>query len=554
MDSPHADDAAWSSRLVTPADPLHASVVLQHVFPRHIDLEQVKSWLLECETTHGQGCASTRQAPVLKLKVIDVERMQVVTAPDDCVFAALSYVWGNGSDYPIDPNRLESSPQTIRQSILLVQSLGYRYLWIDRYCIDQGNAAEKHHQIMRMGDIYSAAHFTIVAAAGSNPDYGLPGVLPDNRKGPRFQIKDSVCFYEVPQTSALEDVAMSTWASRGWTYQESFLSRRRLVFTDRQVIYICNNTTHFEATTKPYLGIPDDAYPYDDAFIEFWLPQRHGKDGNLKTLHPILRAQNYLSGYSVRTLRYETDALNAIAGALNTLAKENVYHLWGVPVHVPELKPCSSSDSSSSGSKDWLDSEGLHTIAVQDLSLKSERDEPAPVRNTASDTLVQGLNYVLEPHAIELEAHTVHLTLFRDTEKLRPLKVDKGPGVRFSLNDKYTIAFWVHWDLPQTEVEGFSSLTGVFLPARGRMKRGKEACIVLRKVQDHYERVGISKAGVFPTEAPHGWDNQAESQVFDSTLWCLNNMEIKELSHGFNDSSGIEWWQRVVRTETIVIV
>mgnify|MGYP004510789207 CR=1 FL=1 len=63
------------------------------------------------------------------------------------------------------------------------------------------------------------------------------------------------------------------------------------------MIYICNTTTHFEATTPPYLGITEDA------------------------------------------LSYDTDALNSIAGALNTLAKESVSHFCGAPIFVPKLEP-----------------------------------------------------------------------------------------------------------------------------------------------------------------------------------------------------------------------
>lgn len=437
---------------------------------------------------------------------------------------------------------------------------------------------------MQMGDIYSAAHLTVVAAAGSNPAYGLPGVLPNSRKHPRQKVKNPVRIYEVPQTSGFEDVAMSTWASRAWTYQENFLSRRRLVFTDRQVMYVCNTSTYFEATTKPYLGMPDYAYPSEDAFADFWFPQRKAKDGRTNDQSPMSRAQNYLSGYSARTLRFDSDALYAIAGALNTLTKEGVYHLWAVPVCVSDLKLCSlptNCDHGFSGEIalawyhpkpcrrrsgfptwsplgwdgriEWANSEEPQTIEVKKLSVLSESKEPGARLKTTAHILTQGPHSEGYSHSIDLEVQMVAFVLFQDTSRLRPLKIEKGLGVKLLLGDTYSAIFWPHWDLPQSEVEGLTALTGVFFPSGGPTEISGRACVVLQKVQDHYERVGIFWVGVFPHEAAHGWDRQAESQVCDDTFWCLNNIELNTLIRQYEDSGGSEWWQRFTRRETITI-
>lgn len=37
-----------------------------------------------------------------------------------------------------------------------------------------------------------------------------------------------------------DSIKQSKWATRGWTYQEGCLSRRRLIFTEKEVLFLCN--------------------------------------------------------------------------------------------------------------------------------------------------------------------------------------------------------------------------------------------------------------------------------------------------------------------------
>jgi Heterokaryon incompatibility protein (HET) len=47
--------------------------------------------------------------------------------------------------------------------MVAVRCLEYRYLWVDKYCMDHGNEASKNAQINNMDSIYSGAHATIFA-------------------------------------------------------------------------------------------------------------------------------------------------------------------------------------------------------------------------------------------------------------------------------------------------------------------------------------------------------------------------------------------------------
>jgi hypothetical protein len=90
----------------------------------------------------------------------------------------LSYVWGHSpAASGAGPGSLPKTfERTIEDAITIAVVLGFRYLWVDRYCIPQDNPAEKNSQIQRMGDIYANSALTIIAAAGDDAEFGLPGV------------------------------------------------------------------------------------------------------------------------------------------------------------------------------------------------------------------------------------------------------------------------------------------------------------------------------------------------------------------------------------------
>jgi hypothetical protein len=66
-------------------------------------------------------------------------------------------------------------PQVIEDSITVVRELGFRYLWMDRYCVKQDNTSEELVQIQNMDSIYWESTLAIIAALDDILG-GLPGV------------------------------------------------------------------------------------------------------------------------------------------------------------------------------------------------------------------------------------------------------------------------------------------------------------------------------------------------------------------------------------------
>lgn len=185
----------------------------------------------------------------------------------------------------------------------------------------------------QMGNIYASADITIIAAAGKDPSFGLPGVSLERTAPTNSVALGSIALIPY-HGEAIRQICDSVWASRAWVFQEGWLSRRRLYFTEYQTVFVCNSRIHMEADG----AIP---FPRDDIgeFGKFLPPNTS----------PLGRSYfdaglGILEEYSKRTLTYDSDALNAVLGALGALQSRSppVYHIWGIPfarkMWVPETE------------------------------------------------------------------------------------------------------------------------------------------------------------------------------------------------------------------------
>ncbi|KAF2456453.1 heterokaryon incompatibility protein-domain-containing protein [Lineolata rhizophorae] len=307
-----------------------------------IDWDVVSSWLHYCLENHLRHCAKVPHASIKDLRLIDCLDRQIVTLSQEEQFVALSYVWGSvsapkstGSSH--QENDLPEVPEVVEDAIEVTKNLGYRYLWVDRYCIDQRSHEMKHSQIQQMHLVYSKAQFTIVMAAGEDASYGLPGIRGKRRKEqPMGKAFGRLLVSTLPDPCA--DIRRSKWASRGWTFQEGLLSRRRLVFTDWQVYFECIGMNCAEVASKPLdlLHIKDKGRMQSSAIAE---------NSRILPLKGIvsspLAINDFITEYTTRQMTYNSDILNGMLGILQTVRGSRwlVSHLQGVPVAAPYVYP-----------------------------------------------------------------------------------------------------------------------------------------------------------------------------------------------------------------------
>jgi hypothetical protein len=197
--------------------------------------------------------------------------------------------------------------------------------------------------------IYQGAWATIVALHGNSANAGLPRFNSRHPKSRQsvFNINGTTFVSILP--TLRKQIAMSTWAKRGWTLQEGELSARCLYFTTDQVYFQCRairccetlqdaeNPFHrWNSATNRLLSWREHQRPdgpgrwvgpeWDDLSGE-WI---RSSKSSIFVYHQIVQ------DYSTRILTYNADTLKAISGILESLRQASFRggFFWGLPVDV----------------------------------------------------------------------------------------------------------------------------------------------------------------------------------------------------------------------------
>ncbi|KAK0615299.1 heterokaryon incompatibility protein-domain-containing protein [Bombardia bombarda] len=343
------------------------------VDPKWINLDVLRSWMLTCICDHGPNCSPLEVLNGIPDWLIDVQDLCLVRCTGSHAYMALSYVWGQVPPSKTTEHKLDTSqesgtfsraimdgvipksvettksnidifqvpgafsvansdviiPKTIRHAMELVKLLGERYLWVDRLCICQDDEDAKGPQIDIMGDIYNNALVTLIAANGWDADHGLRGIkgiteprnLPPNAGDEYFKAID-------PQSSV--------WYSRGWTFQEAFFSRRKLVFYYQTVIWECGHHTRHEAHGSQEVGKLSTNLQMHPGAYDRLLGRKAFTTRTLPFFHEYdLRVwMELVNHYNMRDFTFPEDAPRAFASVTNAFTRTAAPagFIWGLPI------------------------------------------------------------------------------------------------------------------------------------------------------------------------------------------------------------------------------
>jgi hypothetical protein len=203
-----------------------------------VDPALIQQWFDLCERHHGdqcrpiplqpEACSDVPQIP--SFRVIDVVQNCIVDAPSGCDYLALSYVWGQAEQVRLlkDKKRVmmttggldakyRSLPNTIKDAMILVGSIGKRYLWVDALCLVQDDEKDMATGVVSMDLIYGGATATIIAATGIDANSGLPGVRPDSRHAKQTIEEIGAGTRMMVLRDIDHHLQASKYSTRGWT-------------------------------------------------------------------------------------------------------------------------------------------------------------------------------------------------------------------------------------------------------------------------------------------------------------------------------------------------
>ncbi|KAI0112177.1 heterokaryon incompatibility protein-domain-containing protein [Nemania sp. FL0031] len=299
-----------------------------------IDFEMVKGWLRTCESGHKK-CVPNQgpfNVDLSFFRCIDVEDMCITPVPITSQYVALSYKWGECKPFLLlKPNKddlfakdglrrnWDSIPKTIQDAIDFVRSVDCRYVWIDQLCLIQDDDDDRGTGINAMDLVYEQAHFTIVAGSGVDANSGLPGVREGTRSSAHQVAGEVLPGVNLVLRHTMQDiVAKSEYHHRGWTFQEWYLSRRKIIFIDDTIYFKCHEES-WQELEDGLLVRADPTTEHGQAL--------HKPSGDVYHLLGQL-----LNKYTTRELKVPTDYVFAMAGICRRLAEyENCSLLFGIP-------------------------------------------------------------------------------------------------------------------------------------------------------------------------------------------------------------------------------
>ncbi|KAL4723587.1 hypothetical protein ACLX1H_009225 [Fusarium chlamydosporum] len=215
---------------------------------------------------------------------------------------------------------MENLEQTIQDAVSVTRQLGFDYLWVDRFCIIQDDAADRDWEFSRMATTYKNAVVTLAAATAEAASQGFLNPCPPQQKPflpeRKFRIpmedgrKGTVYLADKPYQP------MHPLDTRGWTLQEFMLSSRMLMFSDFQLLWQCKQV-ELQSVTGNDAGLEYQQHLESLPWTAF--DDIGGASFGAHDSEKLYLWKTILRQYSERRLSVAEDRLPAITGIITEL-------------------------------------------------------------------------------------------------------------------------------------------------------------------------------------------------------------------------------------------
>ncbi|KAH6851635.1 heterokaryon incompatibility protein-domain-containing protein [Alternaria alternata] len=242
---------------------------------------------------------------------------QTAQIPKDARYTTLSHCWGQYMPIKLEINTLQEFldgihidrfPPTFQQAIMLTESLGIEYIWIDSLCIIQDDKNDWANECSRMTSVYMNSFINIGANAARDSRGGLfqqrswksvnPLFVPLTYVPTNWHREPVVLWPNSPSGNLLDHAPLG---DRGWIVQERLLASRTVHFLKHEVAPetdVTGKLEDFNFFKRTYVAIPTAPFP-----------------GAIDRITPFLDTwANIVNLYSTGKLSVATDKLVALSG------------------------------------------------------------------------------------------------------------------------------------------------------------------------------------------------------------------------------------------------
>jgi hypothetical protein len=254
-------------------------------------LHLASRWFAEC-TTHHKYCSRLSEPawyPRRLLQILD-DTVKLITTTEHDVhgpYFTLSHCWGGTPpELMLTPNTvaaleegvdIASLEHTYRDALTATRSLGVRYLWIDLFCIFQGqdpaSVQDWATESMTMDQVYAGSLLNISASHGRDGNTGCFTDVSHIATSTSIVVPwakhegAEPTYFELAEDSALhgESDLLSTFYrasnvfKRGWIVQERILASRVLHFASKTLVWECCEGVATQR--RPHVSQRHDAQP-----------------------------------------------------------------------------------------------------------------------------------------------------------------------------------------------------------------------------------------------------------------------------------------------------
>ncbi|KUI58934.1 hypothetical protein VP1G_10999 [Cytospora mali] len=262
-------EVTHGSTALTPADSGHKTISDYVNISRSLMdetlLRRIRTWMAMCSTDHDicRHNINDQELPTRVIKICGPKEVRLMESRGrKKPYSCLSYCWGSGADENkvLTKARLgqythaipwRALPNAVAGAIELVRQLGFRFIWVDAFCIIQDDPDDWISEAGNMTEVYGNSSLTVTNPQSDRASHDFTKrqvqacSMSVKVSGSNLGRESTTMLVPRLDCNSMFARETSPWMRRGWTFQEWLLSPRVLHCGD-MVVWDCFEAAQYE--------------------------------------------------------------------------------------------------------------------------------------------------------------------------------------------------------------------------------------------------------------------------------------------------------------------